>query len=51
MKNSSLIIGGKKGFYPHLNYRGRVPGLSPRVYAYAWDLGVLIDINTLSVKN
>jgi len=34
-KNSRLIIGGaKKGFCPHLNYWGRVPGLPPRVYAY-----------------
>src|SRR6218665_2933304 len=34
-KNSRLIIGGgKKGFCPHLNYLGRVPGLPPRVYAY-----------------
>src|SRR6218665_1797736 len=34
-KNSRLIIGGaKKGFCPHLNYWGSVPGLPPRVYAY-----------------
>src|SRR6218665_1675146 len=26
--------GAKKGFCPHPNYWGRVPGLPPRVYAY-----------------
>ena len=35
-----MVIGGKKGFAPHLNYWGLVPGLPPRVYAYA----CIIDI-------
>src|SRR6218665_3416305 len=46
-KFSSDYWGAKKGFAPHLNYWGRVPGCPPRVYAYASILPTLIPTSVV----